>query len=192
MIIRSVVISMKLLGIGLLIVWKSIKFVLLACIVNLLLIHHVFSSLNLLMISTVRVFKSEWCINRVVSSVNNLISFWPIALYISLMYIAKKQWSKNRTLRKSICYIFSCDQAALRTAFFRPSVRPSVTPFWQCSCHRTIMTFSGVIANDRSDVHAKGKWIYIWCWNYAKSLMLLRRGALLFFNVIRQISRSHG
>ena len=34
-------------------------------------------------------------------------------------------------------------------------------------------------------------WIHIWWWNDAQSLMLLRRGALLFFKVIRQISRSH-
>ena len=34
-------------------------------------------------------------------------------------------------------------------------------------------------------------WIHIWWWNDAYSLMLLRRGALLFFKVIRQISRSH-
>ena len=34
--------------------------------------------------------------------------------------------------------------------------------------------------------------IHIWLWNYTYSLMLLRRGALLFFKVIRQISRSHG
>ena len=35
-------------------------------------------------------------------------------------------------------------------------------------------------------------WIHIWWWNDAFSLMLLRRSALLFFKVIRQISRSHG
>ena len=35
-------------------------------------------------------------------------------------------------------------------------------------------------------------WIKIWWWNDAYSLMLLRRGALLFFKVICQISRSHG
>ena len=35
-------------------------------------------------------------------------------------------------------------------------------------------------------------WIHIWWWNGTYSLMLLRRGALLFFKVIRQISRSHG
>ena len=34
-------------------------------------------------------------------------------------------------------------------------------------------------------------WIHIWWWNDTYSLMLLRRGALLYFKVIRQISRSH-
>ena len=74
-------------------------------------------------------------------------------------------------------HIFSCDQAALwmvrsvRLAVclsvylavclsvclsVRPSFCLSVTPFWLCSHHRIIMKFSGVITNDRSDVHAKG------------------------------------
>ena len=35
-------------------------------------------------------------------------------------------------------------------------------------------------------------WIHIWWWNDTYSLMLLRRGALLFLKVIRQMSRSHG
>ena len=98
----------------------------------------------------------------------------------------------------------------------RLSVRLSVTPFWLCSHHRIIMKFSGVITSDRSDVHAKGQgqrskvkvtevttqlyrfrtvtpvWIHIWWWNDAYSLIMVRRGALLFFKVIRQISRSHG
>ena len=97
-----------------------------------------------------------------------------------------------------------------------PSVCLSaVTPFWLCSHHRIIMKFSGVVTNDKSDVHAKGQcqrskvkvtevnsqlsrfrtvtpvWIQISWWNDAQSLMLLRIGALLFFKVIRQISRSH-
>ena len=78
------------------------------------------------------------------------------------------------------------------------------------------MKLSGVITNDKSDVHAKGQgqrskvkvtevttqlnrfrtvtpvWIHIWWWNYGYSLMLLERGALLFLKVFRQISRSHG
>ena len=112
--------------------------------------------------------------------------------------------------------IFSCDQAALRTLIsVRLFVCPSVTPFWQFSCHRIILKFSGVITIHRHDVHAKGQgqrskvkvtkvitpfsrfrtvtlvW-YIWRWNYAQRLMLLRRGTLLFFKVIRQISGSHG
>ena len=96
------------------------------------------------------------------------------------------------------------------------SVCLSVTPFWLCSHHRIIMIFSGVITQDQGKVHAKGQgqrskvkvtevttqlnrfrtvtpvWIHIWWWNDTYSLMLLRRGALLFLKVIRQISRSHG
>ena len=96
------------------------------------------------------------------------------------------------------------------------SVRLSVTPFSPCSHHRIIMKFSGVITMVKSDVHAKGQgqrskvkvtevntqlsrfrtltpvWIHIWQWNHAHSWKQLRRGALLFFKVIRQISRSRG
>ena len=92
-----------------------------------------------------------------------------------------------------------------------PSVRLSVTPFWLCSHHPIIMKFSGVITSDKRDVHAKGQgqrskvkvtevttqlhrfrtvtpvWIHIWWWDDAYSLIMLRRGALLFFKVIRQI-----
>ena len=35
-------------------------------------------------------------------------------------------------------------------------------------------------------------WIHRWIWNDAQSLMYYRRGALLFFKVIHQISSSHG
>ena len=35
-------------------------------------------------------------------------------------------------------------------------------------------------------------WIHRWLWNDAHCLMLYRRGALLFFTVIHQISRSQG
>ena len=98
----------------------------------------------------------------------------------------------------------------------RPSVCLSVTPFSPCSHHRINMKFSGVITMVKSDVHAKGQgqrskvkvtevntqlsrfrtltpvWIHIWQWNHAHSWKQHRRGALLFFKVIRQISRSHG
>ena len=85
-----------------------------------------------------------------------------------------------------------------------------------CSHFHIIIKFSGVITKHRIEVHTKGQgqrskvkvtevkpnlavfrtvtqvWIHIWWWNDAQSLMLLRRGALLFFKVIHQISRSHG
>ena len=125
----------------------------------------------------------------------------------------------SHILHSALVYFFSCDQAAIWLVqsvcpSVRPSVRPSVTPFSPCSHHRIIMNFSGVIT--KSDVHAKGQgqkskvkvtevntqlncfqtvtlvWIHIWWWNDAYSLMMLRRGALLFFMVICQISRSHG
>ena len=106
--------------------------------------------------------------------------------------------------------IFSCDRAALC-----PSVCLSVTPFWLCS-HHLIITKLGDITNDKSDVHAKvlgqrskvkvtevttqlnrfrpvtNIWIHIWWWKHVYGLMILRGGALLLFNVITQISRSHG
>ena len=96
------------------------------------------------------------------------------------------------------------------------SVCLSVTPFWLCYHHRIIMKFSGVITKDQGKVHAKGQgqrskvkvtevttqlnrfrtvtpvWIHIWWWNDAYSLIMLRRGALLFVKVIRKIWRSHG
>ena len=96
-----------------------------------------------------------------------------------------------------------------------PSVGPSVTPFWLCSHHCIIMKLSGVISKGQGKVHAKGQgqrwkvkvtevttqlncfqtvtpvWIHMWWWNDAYSLMMLRRGALLFFKVMSQISRSH-
>ena len=93
----------------------------------------------------------------------------------------------------------------------RLSVCPSVTPFSTCSHHRIILKFSGFITNDKSDVHAKGQghrskvkvtevntqlnrfrtvtpvWIHIWWWNDAYSLMMLRRGALLFLAATKQL-----
>ena len=134
--------------------------------------------------------------------------------------MAKKCCTKLEVAYKRCPIVFSCDQAALWMVqsvclSVRLSVCLSVTPFWLCSHHPIIMKFSGVITSDKSDVHAKGQgqrskvkvtevttqlnrfrtvtpvWIHIWWWNGTYSLMLLRRGALLFFKVIRQISRSH-
>ena len=96
-----------------------------------------------------------------------------------------------------------------------PSVRLSVChtflTMFPSSYHHKIF----VITSDRSDVHAKGQgqrskvkvtevttqlyrfrtvtpvWIHVWWWNDAYSLIMLRRGALLFFKVICQISMLH-
>ena len=135
---------------------------------------------------------------------------------------SRVMWSnwKWGTMLLHTCWcscFFSCDQAALwMVQSVRLSVRPSVRPSHLFYYVRIIMKFSGVITSDRSDVHAKGQgqkskvkvtevtsqlyrfrtvppvWIHIWWWNDAYSLIMLRRGALLFFKVIHQISRSHG
>ena len=113
-------------------------------------------------------------------------------------------------------HTFQLWPSSSKNTYFCLSVRPSATPFWQCCCHCIILKFSRVITIDRRDVHAKGQgqrskvkvtevmtpfrcfltltpvWIHVWWRNDAQSLMLLRRGALLLFKVVRQISRSRG
>ena len=99
----------------------------------------------------------------------------------------------------------------------RPSVRPSVchtflTMFPSSYHHEIFRSYYQwqkwrPCKRSRSEVKGQGHrghdpnfrfrtvtpvWIHIWWWNDTYSLMLLRRGALLFFKVIRQISRSHG
>ena len=64
------------------------------------------------------------------------------------------QFTMNLKSINLVMTVFSCNQAAL---WMVQSVRPFVTRFWLCSHHRIIMKFSGVITNDRSDVHAKGQ-----------------------------------
>ena len=147
----------------------------------------------------VRGFLTVWGANNPCN-----VSLWETVKFIFIPYFlaATKQLYEwfSPSVRPSVCF----------------SVRLSVTPFWLCSHHPIIMKFSGVITSDKSDVHAKGQgqrskvkvtevttqlhrfrtvtpvWIHIWWWDDAYSLIMLRRGALLFFKVIRQISRSHG
>ena len=156
------------------------------------------------------IFWKYWC---------KLPSFWYSYPYCTECRETQK-WTQNKFKRKfKNKFEFLAATKQLYEWFspsVRPSVCPSVTPFWLCSHHRIIMKFSGVITSDRSDVHAKGQgqrskvkvtevttqlnrfrtvtpvWIHIWRWNDAYSLIMLRRGALLFFKVMRQISRSHG
>ena len=145
------------------------------------------------------------------------MSFEQFWLWMFLLYI----YSCDRIIKIAPCVhlgtcfhaiVFSWDQAALwMVQSFCLSVRPSVTPFSLSSHHYIIMKFSGVITNDRSEVHAKGQgqrsrvkvkvksqcscfrtvtqvWIHIWQWNDAQSLMWHRRGDLLLFRVVCQIS----
>ena len=113
--------------------------------------------------------------------------------------------------------IFSCDQAALWMVFsVRLSVHPSVhlshlfdyVPIIVSSWNfQDLSPRTRVRSMQKVKVRGQGHrghdptfrfrtvtpvWIHIWWWNDTYSLMLLRRGVLLFFKVIHQISRSHG
>ena len=94
--------------------------------------------------------RSSWLRPRV--CLHQMLSYWqPV--------VPPVMWSRvYKVLFLSLTELFSCDQAALSmNSPVRPSVRLSVTPFWLCSHHRFIMKLSGVITNDKSDVHAKGQ-----------------------------------
>ena len=129
-----------------------------------------------------------------------------------MVAILSRRWCVNCPL-EDVAVFFSCDQAAIY--WFSPSVRPSV-------CHTFFTMFPSSYYHEifRSYYHGQ-KWcpckrsrskvkvtevntqlsrfrtltpvlIHIWQWNHAYSWKQQRRGALLFFKVIRQISRSHG
>ena len=78
-VINSTLISSKFLGISLLIVWKRIKFVFSALIVNLLLLHHFIKCLNFVLMSHKSCVKFVCDINSAVSSANNLQFSGPTA-----------------------------------------------------------------------------------------------------------------
>ena len=87
-VIDPTLISSKFLCIGLLIVWKRIKFFS-ALIVNLLLLHHFIKCLNFVLMSQKSCVKFVCDINSAVSSANNLKFSGPTAFWISLIYIVK-------------------------------------------------------------------------------------------------------
>ena len=109
---------------------------------------------------------------------------------------------------------FSCDQAALRTFLsVRPSVRlshlfhyvPIIVSSWnfqewlpmkdihaKCQGQRSKVKVTEVKTQLSRFRTVTAGWIPGWLWNDAQSLKWHRRGALLFFEIICQISRSHG
>ena len=155
--------------------------------------------------------QTDWTIHRAAWS--QLKIYWLFGIELLIRYASRSKGDER---------ILAATKQLLKHFFpsvclsFCPSARPPVTPIWLCSHQRIILKISGVITIDRRDVHAKGQcqrskvkvtevmtpysrfrtvtpvWINIWKWNDVQGLMLLRRGALLFFKVILQISRSHG
>ena len=88
-VINSVLTSVNCWGIGLLIVWKSTKFVFSALIVSLLLMHHLNRSSNFDVMLAIRAVRSGWYINNAVSSAKSLTYSVPTAWCISFMYNVK-------------------------------------------------------------------------------------------------------
>ena len=92
-----------------------------------------------------------WSITQVCFgiSVSNFVCMWVVAVGRYILFFT------NVTFKMAAWWsygIFSRDQAALRTLL---SIwRQSITHFSQCSCHRIILKFSGVITIDKRDVHA--------------------------------------
>ena len=115
--------------------------------------------------------------------------------------------------------VFSCDQAALWMVqsvclsvclSVRPSHLfhhvPSIVSSWN---FQELLPWTEVMSMQKLKVRGQrsrsqrstpnlavsglltSAWIHIWQWNHAHSWKQHRRGALLFFNVISQISRSH-
>ena len=152
-----------------------------------------------------------WVSKNQIHQIVIYLTLWDLGYHVEI-YMSKSLLFCSCDQAVLRTFISICPSVCLSDCL---SVCPSVTPFWQCSCHCIILKFSGVITIDRHDVHAKGQgqrskvkvtevmtpfssfrtvtwvWIHIWQWNDAQSLMLLRRGTLLFFKVIHQISRSH-
>ena len=132
------------------------------------------------------------------------------SMYSSLLMISfylRPSRSKNTSFRLSVCL---CQPVCLSLSVCL-SVCLSVTlvfTMFPSSYHHELLPMT-------SDIHARGQgqrskvtvteaktqfsrfrtvtsvWIHIWWRNDAQSLMLLRRGILLFFKVFHQISRSH-
>ena len=132
------------------------------------------------------------------------------------MDIIHSNQSKTKAYGYVLCYVLSCDQAALWMVFsVRLSVRLSVchtflTMFlssyhhemfrsyyqWQkwCPCKRSrskvkVPEVTNQLNRFRTVTPV---WIHMWWWNHAYGLMILRKGALLFCKVIRQMSMSNG
>ena len=116
----------------------------------------------------------------------------PVLEEIVMYLAATKQFLKRLFL--SVCPPVRHTVLTMFPSSYHPEVFRSYCHWqaWQawCQCKRSrsyvkvteVMTLSSRFRN------VTPVWIHIWWWNDAQILMLLRRSALLFFKVIRQIS----
>ena len=116
--------------------------------------HHMSSNTSILTANLTFGQLGHLLLTEVSNYTNSLL--WDLITHPWLEFDVSEIWPQSRN------WLFSCDQAALWMVqsvclSVCLSVCPSVTPFWLCSYQRIIMKFSGVITNDKSDVHAKVK-----------------------------------
>ena len=93
-------------------------------------------------------------------------------------------------LSLSICHtFFTMFSSSYHEEIFRSYYQ---WPGWgQCERSRSKVKVTEVKTQLNRFRNVTPVWITIWWWNDVQSSMLLWRGALLFFKVIHQISRSH-
>ena len=135
------------------------------------------------------------------------ILFYHLSMDTYFCLVVISSWPRNWTVKHR--HIFSCDQAALQMVFSVCLSHllyyvPIIVSSWN---FQELLPMTKVRSMHKVKVRGKRSrsqrsqpnfwtvtpvWIQIWWWNDAYSLVLLRRGALLFFKVMRQIARSHG
>ena len=143
-----------------------------------------------------------------------LYQFWKTGMELwGCGFLSNKCGGKNLVFLAATKQIYERFSLSVRTSV-RPTVRPShlFTMFpssyqhelfrkhylWIKWCHaksqgqRWKVKVTEVKTQFSRFRTVTAVWIYIRQWNDAQSLMCQRRGALLFFKVIRQISRSNG
>ena len=123
--------------------------------------HHIimkFSGVNTINISDVHT-KGQGQRSRSDKSKQILPSF---GRFRTITPVPIHRWLRNDAqASRSVQEVLYCFLAATKQLYewfsltVCPSVCLSVTPFSLCFHHRIIIKFSGVITNDRSDVHAK-------------------------------------
>ena len=138
------------------------------------------------------------CVNNTILKFQFFANFSNLSAYIlSILLAATKQlykWyfpSVCLSVRLSVCHtFFTMFPSSYHHEIFRSYYHGQK---W-CPCKRSRSEVKVTEVNTQLSRFRTltPVWIHVWQWNHAHSWKQHRRGALLFFKVICQISRSHG